>query len=293
MDYSFFWILGCTRLNIKNKSSNRNKFKGKVVLITGASSGIGRQTAIDFARNGAKTVILVARSKSKLEDLEKSLKINFPSEIVVYPCDISKKAEVVKMGGELLEKLGFIDILVNNAGFGILGKVHDQSIEDIESITFTNYMGMIYCTKLFLDSMISRKSGHIVNVASVAASFGVAGLAAYCASKYAMLGFSESLYHELHGTGVGITVVSPIGVKTDFFSNASFKDRVPNYTGFMLKPEKVSESILAAANSRRLEMIVPFYVRVGVWLKHTMPYIINPMVGFIFRRQLNKPKETP
>jgi short-subunit dehydrogenase len=280
-------------LNINNKSSNRNKFKGKVVLITGASSGIGRQTAIDFAKNGAKTIILVARSKSKLEDLEKSLKINFPSEIVVYPCDISKKVEVVKMGREMLEKLDFIDILVNNAGFGMLGKVQDQSIEDIESITFTNYMGMIYCTKLFLDSMVSRKSGHIVNVASVAASFGVAGLAAYCASKFAMLGFSESLNHELHGTGVGITVVSPIGVKTDFFSNASFKDRVPNYTGFMLKPEKVSESILAAANSHRLEIIVPFYVRMGVWLKHTMPYIINPIVGAIFRRQLNKPKETP
>jgi uncharacterized protein len=280
-------------LNIKNKSSNRNKFKGKVVLITGASSGIGRQTAIDFARNGAKTIVLVARSKSKLESLENSLKINFPSEIVVYPCDISKRVEVVKMGIELLEKLGFVDILVNNAGFGLLGKVQDQSIEDIESVTFTNYMGMVYCTKLFLNSMVSRKSGHIVNVASVAASFGVAGLAAYCASKYAMLGFSESLRHELHGTGVGITVVSPIGVKTDFFSNASFKDHVPNYTGYMLKPEKVSESILAAANSHRLEIIVPFYVRVGVWLKHTMPYVINPLVGSIFRRQLNKPKETP
>ncbi len=290
MDYSFFCILGCTRLNIKNKSGSRNKFKGKVVLITGASSGIGRQAAIDFAKNGAKTIILVARSKSKLEDLEKSLKIKFQSEIVVYPCDISKKVEVVKMGRETLEKLGFIDILVNNAGYGTLGKVQHQSIEDIESIMFTNYMGMIYCTKLFLDSMISRKSGHIVNVASVAASFGVAGLAAYCASKYAMLGFSESLHHELHGTGVGITVVSPIGVRTDFFSNASFKDHVPNYTGFMLKTEKVSESILAAATSHRLEIIVPFYVRVGVWLKQTMPYIINPLVGTIFRRQLDKAK---
>ncbi len=276
----------------KNKSVSRNKFNGKAVLITGASSGIGRQTAIDFARNGAKTIILVARSKTKLEDLEKFLKINFPSEIVVYPCDVSKKAEVVKMGRDLLEKLGFIDVLVNNAGFGILGKVQDQSIEEIESITFTNYMGMVYCTKQFLDSMISRKKGHIVNVASVAASFGVAGLAAYCASKYAMLGFSESLRHELHGTGVGITVVSPIGVKTDFFSNASFKGRVPNYTGFMLKPEKVSGSILAAANSHRLEIIVPFFVRVGVWLKHTVPYIVNPMVGTMFRGQLNKPKET-
>jgi uncharacterized protein len=120
------------------------------------------------------------------------------------------------MGKEILERFRHIDILVNNAGFGLYDKVQDQSIEEIESITFTNYLGMIYCTKTFLDSMISRKSGHIVNVASVAAGFGVAGLAAYCASKYAILGFSEALHHELHGTGVGITVVSPIGVKTNF-----------------------------------------------------------------------------
>jgi short-subunit dehydrogenase len=279
-------------LGIKKRSDGGDKFKGKVVLITGASSGIGRQTATDFAKNSAKTVILVSRSKTKLDDLEKSLKIISPSEIVAYPCDISKKVEVLKMGEELLEEFGFIDILVNNAGFGIYGKVQNQSIEDIESITLTNYMGMIYCTKLFLDSMISRKSGHIVNVASLAASFGVAGLAAYCASKYAMLGFSESLFHELYGTGVGITVVSPIGVKTNFFSNVSFKDRVPNYTLFMLKPEKVSEAILAAANSPRLEIVVPFYMRAGVWFKHTIPYVINPVVGSIFRRQLNKSKKT-
>lgn len=157
-------------MSIKKKSDSENKFHGKVVLITGASSGIGRQTAIDFAKNHAKSIILVARSKSRLEDLQKSLKKNFSCETTVYPCDISNKAEVVNMGGELLEKFGFVDILVNNAGFGIYGKVQNQRIEEIESITFTNYLGVIYCTKLFLDSMISRKSGHIVNVASVAAA---------------------------------------------------------------------------------------------------------------------------
>ena len=277
----------------KKKKGNKNKFKGKIILITGASSGIGRQAAIDFAEHCAQTIILVARSETKLKELEKTLRSNFTSEIAVYPCDISRKAEVAKMGKELLEKFGHIDILVNNAGFGTYSKIQNQSIEEIESVTFTNYFGMVYCTKLFLNSMTSRRSGHIVNVASVAASFGVAGLAAYCASKYAMLGFSESVYQELHGTGVGITVVSPIGVKTNFFSNESFRNHIPNYTNFMLEPKKVSEAILAAANSPRLEIIVPFYMRAGVWFKHTIPYIINPIVGFIFRRQLNKSKKTP
>ncbi len=275
-----------TKIEYKSKS----KFKGKVVLITGASSGIGRQTAIDFAENDAQTIILISRSKPKLEELEKILKTKFTSEIVVYPCDISKKAEVVEMGKEVLEKFGHVDILVNNAGFGLYSKIQHQSIEEIESIIFTNYLGMVYCTKLFLNSMISERSGHIVNVASVAASFGIPGLAAYCASKYAMLGFSESLYHELHGTGVGISVVSPIGVKTNFFSNKSFRDgdQIPSYTRYMLEPKTVSKAILTAAKSPRLEIIVPFYVRIGVWFKHTIPYIINPIIGALFRRELNK-----
>jgi uncharacterized protein len=275
-----------TKIEYKSKS----KFKGKVVLITGASSGIGRQTAIDFAENDAQTIILISRSKPKLEELEKILKTKFTSEIVVYPCDISKKAQVVEMGKEVLEKFGHVDILVNNAGFGLYSKIQHQSIEEIESIIFTNYLGMVYCTKLFLNSMISERSGHIVNVASVAASFGIPGLAAYCASKYAMLGFSESLYHELHGTGVGISVVSPIGVKTNFFSNKSFRygDQIPSYTRYMLEPKTVSKAILTAAKSPRLEIIVPFYVKIGVWFKHTIPYIINPIIGALFRRELNK-----
>lgn len=266
----------------------RNKFEGKIVLVTGASSGIGRQVSLDFSGNGAQSIILVARSRSKLEDLEKIISRKFNIKTIIYPCDVSKKSEVEQMGREILDKCGHVDILVNNAGFGLYGKVQHQSIEQIESVTFTNYLGVVYCTKVFLDSMIARKSGHIVNLASVAASFGVAGLSAYCASKYAVLGFSESLSQELHGTGVGLTVVSPMGVKTNFFNNSSFGGRIPYYNGFMLKTNTVSNAVLAAANSHRLEIIVPFYMRAGVWLKHTIPFLINPMIGFIFRRELSR-----
>lgn len=266
----------------------RNKFEGKIVLVTGASSGIGRQVSLDFSGHGAQSIILVARSRSKLEDLEKTISRKFNIKTIIYPCDVSKKSEVEQMGREILDKCGHVDILVNNAGFGVYGKVQNQSIEQIESVTFTNYLGVVYCTKVFLDSMIARKSGHIVNLASVAASFGVAGLSAYCASKYAVLGFSESLSQELHGTGVGLTVVSPMGVKTNFFNNSSFGGRIPYYNGFMLKTNTVSNAVLAAANSHRLEIIVPFYMRAGVWLKHTIPYLINPMIGFLFRRELSR-----
>jgi uncharacterized protein len=264
----------------------RKKFEGQVVLVTGASSGIGRQVSLDFSGQGVQSIILVARSQSKLKDLEKTIRKKFDIQTIVYPCDVSKKSEVEQMGREILDRCGHVDVLVNNAGFGLYGKVQDQSIEQIESVTFTNFLGVVYCTKVFLGSMITRKSGHIVNIASVAASFGVAGLSAYCASKYAVLGFSESLSQELHGTGVGLTVVSPMGVKTNFFNNSSFDGKNPYDERFMLKTKTVSNAVLAAADSHRLEIIVPFYMRVGVWLKHTVPFIINPIIGFLFRREL-------
>jgi short-subunit dehydrogenase len=269
----------------------RKKFEGQVVLVTGASSGIGRQVSLDFSGQGVQSIILVARSQSKLEDLEKTIRKKFDIQTIVYPCDVSKKSEVEQMGREILDRCGHVDVLVNNAGFGLYGKVQDQSIEQIESVTSTNFLGVVYCTKVFLGSMITRKSGHIVNIASVAASFGVAGLSAYCASKYAVLGFSESLSQELHGTGVGLTVVSPMGVRTNFFNNSSFAGKNPYDERFMLKTKTVSNAVLAAANSHRLEIIVPFYMRVGVWLKHTVPFIINPIIGFLFRRELLKSRK--
>lgn len=274
----------------------KKKFTGKIVAITGASSGIGRQAAIDFANNGASKIIIIARTETKLLDLQRTieqtiLKGSGTSEeldIIPYVCDVSRKQDVVAMGKNLLQKLGRIDILVNNAGFGAYGRIKDQEIEEVEAIINTNYLGMVYCTKVFLDSMLSRHTGHIVNVASVAASFGVPGMAAYCASKYAMLGFSESLHHELHGTGVRVTVVSPIGVDTNFFNNRTFRNHKPNYTGLLLSPKTVSKAIISASCSPRIEIVVPLYMRIAIWVKYTFPYIVNPLTGILFRSQLNK-----
>ena len=254
-------------------------FNNKIVVITGASSGIGKETAIEFAKLGAR-LVLVARGKEKLEELEKSL-VKFNTEVLVCPCDVSNKEHVKQMTSKVLDKFGKIDILVNNAGFAIYGNVSELSIEQIESQMQTNYLGMVYCTKHFLPIMNKHNSGHIVNVASVAASFGLPGIAPYCASKFAMLGFSEGLKHELKNTGIGITVVSPIMVRTNFFDHESFS-KMPKYSPTSLDPKTVAKSILRASTSNRLEIIVPNIVRIGVWLKHTIPFVINPIIGSAF-----------
>ena len=160
-------------------------FKNKVVLITGASSGIGKQTAIEFAKLGS-SIILVARRKNKLEQVENELK-QFNVNTLVCACDVSKKDQVEELSKIVLQKFDSIDILVNNAGFAIYGSVSDLSIDEIESQMETNYFGMIYCVKNFLPLMLKKKSGHIVNVASVGASFSIPGVSSYCATKFAML----------------------------------------------------------------------------------------------------------
>ena len=260
--------------------------ENKVVVITGASSGIGEAAAEQFAKKGAN-LVLVARRKEKLEQVEKNLS-KYSVKILICVCDVSDKDQVKQMADKTIETFSKIDILVNNAGFVIYGNVKELSIEDIESQMKTNYFGTIYCTKSFLPHFLKQNFGHIVNVASVGASFGVPGLASYCATKYAMLGFSEGLHHELHDTGVGVTVVSPIMVRTSLFDHPSFKNFTKHATGISLSSETVANAIIKASNSSRLEIVVPSFVRIGIWFKQTFPFLINPIIGRAFRKQLDK-----
>lgn len=257
---------------------------GRIVVITGASSGIGEASAAEFAKNG-DTTVLVARRSGELDRVEKKL-AGLDAQTLAIPCDISDYTQVRRMSESVLERFGRLDVLVNNAGFAVYGKVQEQTIREIESQMKTNYMGMIHCTKSFLAHLLDRGSGHIVNVASVAGSVGLPGIAPYCASKFAMLGFSEGLKHELKGTGVGITVVSPIMVRTSFFDHPSF-GKLAREPRLSLSAGTVARAVLRAADSHRLEMIVPFPVRGAVWAKQTFPYLVNPLLGSSFRKKFD------
>ena len=255
-------------------------FKNKVVVITGASSGIGEASAIEFAKKNAN-VVLVARRKEKLLQVQKKIS-KYTDSTLICQCDVSNKLQVKEMSDTVLDTFGRIDILVNNAGFVIYGKVNELSTEEIIAQMETNYFGMIFCTKAFLPQMLEQHSGHIVNVASVGASFSGPGVASYCATKFAMLGFSEGLRHELVGTGVGLTVVSPIMVRTPLFDHPSFDNFSKFSTGVSLSSETVAKTIIKASNSSRLEIVVPSVARAGIWFKQTFPYFINPIICLLY-----------
>lgn len=256
------------------------RFKDKNVLITGASSGIGKETAYLFAKEGAN-IALVARSLDKLEAIRDDLDTKYNKKIIIIRCDVSKRDQVFDMSKQVLDRFKHIDILINNAGFAIFDTVTNTSIDDIEWQIKTNLLGAIYCIKAFLPIMLERDEGHIINVATLAASIGLPNLASYCASKFGLLGFSEALYHELHKTNVGITVVSPITVRTNFFTNDSFKDTNIN-PKIALSARTVAKTILRAANSKRLEITVPFYARAAVWFIQTFPYLLKPIIREMF-----------
>ena len=257
---------------------------GKTVVVTGASSGIGRAVAIILAKGGAR-VALVARGAKRLREAEREMSAH--GTVIECACDVADEGGVLRMAQRVDAEFGSVDVLINNAGFAVYGKVESLSAAEIRAHMETNYFGAVHCTKAFLPYMLERGSGKIVNVASVAASFGLPGIAAYCASKFAMLGFSEALRGELHGTGVGVTVVSPIAVRTPFFDHESFAG-IPRYSPISLSPERVARAVVGAIGSRRGEITVPGTARLAIWAKHTFPYVIDALVSSAFRRAANR-----
>src|SRR5438093_1575527 len=162
-------------------------FKSQVILITGASNGIGRRLALDLAAKGA-VVIGCGRSQERFDEMLTEVRY-ISSSSAVIACDIGQLDQVRVMIAKVLADFGKIDILINNAGIGMRQPFVEMSFEIIEDIMRTNYLGAVYCTHEVLLSMIACGRGHIVNISSGAGKIGILNMAAYSASKFAINGF--------------------------------------------------------------------------------------------------------
>ena len=216
--------------------------KFKTVLITGASSGIGKEVAKSFAKESEK-LILVARRKERLE----ALKAELSCEVDMIDCDINN----ISLLREKLSGLtSSLDVLVNNAGLakGVLG-VDENSDEDINMMLDTNVRALLLLTKTFIPDL-KRNKGHIINLGSVAGKYVYPGGTVYCASKFAVRAFSEGLRLDLNGTGVRVTNIEPGMVETEF-SNVRLEDENKArdvYKGMTpLSPVDIAETILWSA----------------------------------------------
>lgn len=188
---------------------------GAVAVVTGASSGIGRSTSLALAAEGCD-VVLAARRESLLEEVATHVRQRGRRALPVT-CDVSDLAQVAELQHRAEETFGRCDVLVNNAGIPGGGPFAQLSIEQIQRIAGVNYLGVLYCTKLFLPMMIAAGRGHVVNVASLAGRFAVPGASVYSSTKHAVVAFSEALYYELAPSGIVVTAVNPGLVATEGF----------------------------------------------------------------------------
>ena len=213
----------------------------KVIIITGASKGIGKAIALQLAVKNK--LVLISRTTSELEELQQQIKAQ-GGESLIFSVDITNEMNVKSAISETLTKYGTIDVLINNAGIGLFRRVDQFSLDEFKHVQEVNLIGTFLLTKYTVPTLIKNKRGQIINIASVAGLNGFKSGTAYAASKFAMVGFTESLREDLKDFGIAVTVVCPGGVRTEFGgSNPDKMDR-----DFLLEPEDVAKTVQYLVN---------------------------------------------
>jgi NAD(P)-dependent dehydrogenase (short-subunit alcohol dehydrogenase family) len=232
--------------------------EGKVALVTGAGSGIGRATSVALAAAGAR-VLAVDVDEARLDALAREL-----GDGCVFRkrVDVSKKDEMEALASEVHAAHGALDVLVNNAGVGHSGGVLDSSLQDWEWVLGVNLWGVVYGCHFFVPKMVERRAGgHVVNIASGFGLVAGSGVAPYCTTKFAVVGLSESMRAELAPHGIGVSAVCPGVIDTDIVARGRFTDEslrekaVRTFRKRGHPPEQVARAVLRAI--RRDVAVVP------------------------------------
>ena len=254
--------------------------KNKVVIITGASSGIGEATARQFGKEGAK-IVLAARRVDKLESLaQEILALGSGAETLVVQADLSKLEDIQSLVKQTVDKFGRIDVLVNNAGFGRLDWLENlDPVKDIQAQFDVNVLGVIQTTRQVLPIMMKQRSGHIINMCSMAGLVATPTYTIYAACKHAVHGFSEALRREVKPWGIDVSMIYPGGVITEFASHAGIK-RKTGYTTprfMLLTAEQVAEAVVKLVRHPKRMWIIPWLWSFTVWLNRNF----NGLVDYI------------
>lgn len=257
---------------------SRLSLKDRIVLITGASSGIGEATARAFAAEGAR-LILAARRKDRLDKLAAELGV----PCLTLKLDVTRRKEVEAALSSLPEEWRAVDILVNNAGLALgAAKYQDYDLDHVDAMFDANVKGLLYCTRLILPGMIERNRGHVINMGSVAGHYAYQNGTVYCATKAAVKTITEALKQDLLGTPVRITSIDPGMVETEF--------SVVRYGGDVERAKKVYEGMQPMSGDDIAEMIVfaatrPAHININFMVVMST-YQSTPMT--VYRGELGK-----
>jgi NADP-dependent 3-hydroxy acid dehydrogenase YdfG len=235
-----------------------NRLAGQVALITGASSGIGRASALALAGEGA-SLIVTARRQDRLEELV-ALATAGGGRAVSVVGDAREEETARSAVGAAIESFGKLSILINNVGVGIYGPLVDTTLSDYVEMMDSNMRSTFLFSRHAVPHMISERQGLILNISSMAGKYGFAGEAAYCASKFAQVGFAQALDKELHPFGIKVGVICPGGVKTEFAIGTGRTAEGVAGSG-MLEPEYVAEAVLLACTQAPGSRIIEIQMR--------------------------------
>lgn len=257
--------------------------KEKTVVITGASSGIGRAVALEMARRGAN-VVLGARRLDRLESVAAECRaLGVGAKAIA--ADVTRREDCRL----LVAEAGTVDVLVNNAGFAIFDSIAEAKPEELRAMMDTNYFGAVNCTQAVLPQMLDRGEGTIVNVASIAGIMGFSRMGGYSATKFALMGMTEALRDEVLGRGLRVALVCPGTTDTEFFVKAE-RGKMPGASRLMLavKPQRVARAVCDAAEDGRYRRILPVMAATYMRLKELFPrfahMIMRRVSGVLERR---------
>lgn len=267
------------------------KFKDRVVVITGATSGIGEACAEVFGREGAKLCI-TGRNPEKLGKTQKQLKEK-GFEVLAVLADAGSEADNKKMAEETLQRYGRIDVLINNAGISMRALFQDLDLEVFHKVMDTNFWGTVYATKYCLPAILESK-GSIIGVSSINGYRGTPARTAYTASKYAMNGFFEALRTEVMKKGVHVLVVAPGFTSSNIRNSAltadgSSQGESPRDEGKMMTSEQVAEHMLKATLKRKRDIVLTSEGKMAVFLNKWIPGILD---GIVYNK-MAKEKDSP
>lgn len=252
--------------------------KDKVVIVTGASSGIGEATAREFGRGGAK-LVLAARRVDRLETLAQEIAMmNSGASTLVVQADLSKLEDIQSLIQQTTERFSRIDVLVNNAGFGRLDWLENlDPVKDIQAQFDVNVMGVIQTTRQALPVMMKQRSGHVINMCSMAGLVATPTYTIYAACKHAVHGFSEALRREVKPWGIEVSMIYPGGVKTEFQAHAGIKRKTGATTpnALLLSAEDVGRAVLQLARRPRPMWIIPWAWTVSVWMNRAFNRLVD------------------
>lgn len=251
----------------------------KVIVITGASSGIGLTLAKDIAKLGAIPV-LIARSTDKLKAASEEIFQETGVQPSNYTLNLEQSDAIAETFAQILYVHKKVDVLINNAGYAIFDFFLDAKLADMKGMFDVNVFGLISCMQSVLPSMLERNEGHIINIASIAGKLATPKSSIYAATKHAVLAITNSVRMELKATNIVISAVNPGPIKTPFFDRA---DQTGNYTKnvekWMLESSYVSAQIIKLIERPKREIHLPRWMGLATTFYQTFPRLVEKIAG--------------